>query len=129
MITYVVVTFVGVPEVGPAFSAWFLIALSVLFVWSYIALAGGLAAVSLAVVFFVTLLFPLTVLAFISWPGYQSWTAMLGAFISASYEHDQLWELEMALPFAAASAAAMFINRQRANIALNADEPPGPCVG
>lgn len=121
MLTYLAVAAIGVLEVGPVYSPWFLAALSTLFVWSYVARAGGRSAFSVFVVFFVTLVFPLAVLAAYAWPTYQSWVALVGSFISLSHKHGQLWGLEIFAPLVAALTTALFIHRRRSNKALNPD--------
>lgn len=129
MFTYLAVAAIGVLEVGPAYSPWFLAAISTLFVWSYVAIAGGRTAFSVFIVFLVTLLFPLAVLAAYAWPTYQSWTALVGSFISLSHEYGQLWGLEILAPLAAAITTALFIHRWRSNKALNPDTRQQPRAG
>lgn len=128
-LTYLAVAAIGVLEVGPVYSPWLLAVLSTLFVWSYVAIVGGRIAFSVSVVFFVTLLFPLAVLAAYVWPTYQSWAALIGSFISLSHEHGQLWGLEILAPLVAALTTAAFIRRQRSNKALNPDARQQPRAG
>jgi hypothetical protein len=123
LLVYVVVMAIGVPEFGPVYSPWFLAALSALFVWCYVAVAGGRTVVSFATVFLVTLVFPLGFLVVIGWPVYNSWSVLVSSFVSAFYEHGQLWGLELLLPLVAALATAVSINRRRSNIAVKQSAP------
>ena len=115
VLAYAVAVFVGVPALGPGLAEWFLLVLSVLFVWTYLALGRGRSSVPITSVAVLTLLFPLAVLARISLPSYGSWPAALEAVLLSLRRDGLLWGLELTFPTAAAIATAALLKRRRSS--------------
>ena len=104
---YLVFAAFGVPELGPRYSPWFLLVLSVCFVWCHVVIAKINSLVSLSMVCFVTLLFPLGVLLFLGIPIYKTWSA------DELSQFGPFWGLEMIFPLIAASITAVLAKRQK----------------
>ena len=111
VLAYVAAVFFGAPAVGPGRAEWLLPVLSVLFVWGYLRLVQGGPLVPLALVAMLTLVFPLTVLAWIGLPSHHTPWASLWAVLQFLGEHSPLWGLEMGISTLTAFAVALAVGR------------------
>ena len=107
---------------GPAASPWLIALLSLLFLLAYRWFVRGSLTVPLAVVFVVTLVFPIAVLLAIGMPVYHSWSSTAASLYASLRDHGQFWGLELFAPLLAAAAGA-FVLRWRSNIAVKRDAP------
>ena len=109
---------------GYAFSSvtlpWFIALLSLLFVLAFRWFVRGSLVVPLAMVFFVTLVFPIAVLFAFGMPIYHSWSSTAGSLFAAFRDQGQFWGLELFLPLVTAIAGALVL-RWRSNIAVKRD--------
>lgn len=116
----------AVVGLGSAFGSvsmpWFIALLSLLFLLAYRWFVRGRLTVPLAVVFFLTLVFPIGVLFAIGMPVYHSWSSTAGSIFSALRDHGQFWGLELFAPLLTAAAGALVL-RWRSNIAVKRDAP------
>lgn len=94
---------------GPAASPWLIALLSLLFLLAYWWFVREGFMVPLAVIFFVTLVFPISVLFAIGMPVYHSWSGTAGSLFSALRDHGQFWGLELFAPLLAAAAGALIL--------------------
>lgn len=118
-----VATVAGLSSVfGSVASPWLVALLSLLFLLAYRWFVRGALTVPLAVVFFVTLVFPITVLLAIGMPVYQSWSSTAASLLASLRDHGQFWGLELFAPLLAAAAGALIL-RWRSNIAVKRDAP------
>jgi len=107
---------------GSVASPWLIALLSLLFLLAYRWFVRGALTVPLAVVFFVTLVFPIAVLLAIGMPVYHSWSSTASSLFASLRDHGQFWGLELFAPLLAAAAGALVL-RWRSNIAVKRDAP------
>jgi hypothetical protein len=113
VLAYAAAIAIGVPALGPGVAEWFLLVVSVLFVWTYLTLGRGRPVVPVTSVAVLTLLFPLAVLAWIGLPSYGGWLAAFEAVFVSLRTHGLLWGLELTFPTVAAVATAYLLGRRR----------------
>jgi len=107
---------------GPVALPWLIALLSLLFLLAYRWFVRGPLTVPIAVVFFVTLVFPIAVLFAIGMPVYHSLSSTAGSLFAALRDHGQFWGLELFAPLLTAAAGALVL-RWRSNIAVKRDAP------
>ena len=108
--------------IGFATSPWIDALLSLVFLMAYWRFVQGQLMVSLVVVFFVSLVVPISVLFAIGMPVYHSWSSTAASLFSSLRDHGQFWGLELFAPLLAATAGALIL-RWRSNIAVKRDAP------
>ena len=98
VIGYIVLIFIGAPEVGSHWAPVFNSVITALFVSLFLLVSHGKAWSALTVVAVFTFVFPIVVLFLIGWGTYPSILAQAKSILSAFYHGGQLWGLEIFLP-------------------------------
>ena len=92
---------------SPVASPWLTALLSLLFLWAYWWFVRGRLTVPIAVVFFVSIVFPISVLFAIGLPVYHSWSGTAGSIFAALRDHGQFWGLELFVPLLTVAVGAL----------------------